>query len=48
MANDIEFIIDEVSLSSYLSVRLTAYTYSDFIVHYPEAFYVMKGVRFNA
>lgn len=45
MANDIEIIVDEVTLAGELQVRIIAYTYSDFIVHYPEAFYVMKGVR---
>lgn len=45
MANDIEVIVDEMSLANQLQVRITAYTFSDFIVHYPEAFYVMKGVR---
>ena len=44
MANDIEVIVDEMTLADKLQVRIIAYTYSDFIVHYPEAFYVMKGV----
>lgn len=45
MANDIEIIVDEMTLADKLQVRIIAYTFSDFIVHYPEAFYVMKGVR---
>lgn len=45
MGNNIEFIVDEMTLANYLNIRITAYLYSDFIVHYPEAFYVMKGVR---
>jgi hypothetical protein len=45
MGNDVEVIVDEVTLADKLQVRLIFFTYSDFIVHYPEAFYVMKGVR---
>lgn len=45
MGNDIEFIVDELTLANFLQIRITAYTYSDFVVHYPEAFYIMKGVR---
>ena len=44
MSNTIEVIVDQVTLADKLQVRIIAYTYSDFIVHYPEAFYVMKGV----
>jgi HK97 family phage major capsid protein len=45
MSNDVEVIVDEMTLAGSLQVRLIFYTYSDFIMHYPEAFYVMKGVR---
>lgn len=45
MGNDIEIIVDEVSQASSLMIRITAFTFSDFIVHYPQAFYAMKGVR---
>jgi HK97 family phage major capsid protein len=45
MGNDVEIIVDEVSLAGNLQVKVTAYTYSDFVLHYPEAFYVMSGVR---
>jgi HK97 family phage major capsid protein len=45
MSNDVEVIVDEMTLAGSLQIRLIFYTYSDFIVHYPEAFYVMKGVR---
>ena len=44
MGDNIEVIVDEMTLADYLQVRIIAYTYSDFIVHYPEAFYVLKGV----
>lgn len=43
MGSDIQFIVDEFSLSNKLMVQITAYTFSDFIVHYPQAFYVMRG-----
>jgi HK97 family phage major capsid protein len=45
MANDIEIIVDEFTFAKDLQVQIIAYTFSDFIIHYPEAFYVMKGVR---
>ena len=44
MLNDIELRVDETTLLDYLQVRFIAYTFSDFIIHYPEAFYVMEGV----
>ncbi|NIN36648.1 MAG: phage major capsid protein [Gammaproteobacteria bacterium] len=45
MQDQIEVIVDMVTKADQLQMRIIAYTYSDFIVHYPEAFYVMKGVR---
>lgn len=45
MQDQMEIIVDSITLADQLQMRIIAYTYSDFIVHYPEAFYVMKGVR---
>ena len=45
MTNDIEIIVDEFTFAKNLQVQIIAFTFSDFIIHYPEAFYVMKGVR---
>lgn len=45
MLNDVAILVDEVTLMQNLQVRLIAYTFSDFIVHYNEAFAVLKGVR---
>lgn len=45
IGNDIEVILDDMTLADQLQVRFIVYLYSDFIVHYPEAFYVMQGVR---
>lgn len=45
IGSDIEVILDESTLADQLQIRFIAYMYSDFIVHYPEAFYVMSGVR---
>lgn len=45
MSNDIEFMVDEVTLMNNLQIRIIAYTYSDFIIHYPEAFVALTGVR---
>lgn len=44
MTNDIQILVDEVTLMDKLQVRIIAYTFSDFICDYPEAFYVMSGV----
>jgi HK97 family phage major capsid protein len=46
MSNQIEIMVDEYSLANSLQVRVVAYTFSDFVVHYPEAFYVMTGVNY--
>lgn len=45
MANDMAIFVNPYIYANQLQVQLLAYTFSDFIVHYPEAFYVMKGVR---
>lgn len=45
VGNDIEVILDDMTLADQLQVRFIVYLYSDFVVHYPEAFYLMKGVR---
>lgn len=45
LGNDIEVIYDDISLASNLQVKYVFYLYSDVIVHYPQAFYVMQGVR---
>ena len=45
IGNDIEVILDDMTKADQLMVRFIVYLYSDFIVHYPEAFYVMSGVR---
>lgn len=45
MLNDVAILVDEVTLMQNLQVRLIAYTFSDFLVHYAEAFAVLKGVR---
>jgi len=45
MSNDIEIMVDTVTLMNSLQVRVIAYTFSDFIIHYPEAFTVLTGVR---
>ena len=44
MAQDIEVIYDDTTRADQLQVRFIVYLYSDFIVHYPEAFYIMQGV----
>lgn len=44
LGSDIELIVDDMTRADSLQVRFIAYLYSDFIVHYPEAFYVMRGV----
>lgn len=46
MSNQIEVLVDEYSQSKRLQVVFTAYTFSDFIVDYPEAFYVIDGVDY--
>jgi HK97 family phage major capsid protein len=46
MSNQIEIIVDEYSQSRNLQVMFTAYTFSDFIVDYPQAFYLINGVTF--
>jgi len=38
-------MVDTVTLMNSLQVRVIAYTFSDFIIHYPEAFTVLTGVR---
>jgi HK97 family phage major capsid protein len=48
IGNDIEIILDDMTLADQLQVRFIAYLYSDLIIHYPEAFYVMSGVRAQA
>jgi HK97 family phage major capsid protein len=45
MQDSLEIIVDRVTLADKLQARIIAYTYSDILIHYPEAFYVMKGVR---
>ena len=45
IGSDIEVILDETTLADNLQVRFIVFLYSDFIVHYPEAFYIMQGVR---
>jgi HK97 family phage major capsid protein len=45
MQNTVEIIVDRVTLANQLQARIIAYTYSDILIHYPEAFYIMKGVR---
>lgn len=45
MQDQLEVVVDRVTLANQLQARIIAYTYSDFIVHYPQAFYLMKGVR---
>jgi len=45
IGQDIEVIRDDMTLADSLNVRFIVYMYSDFIVHYPEAFYIMSGVR---
>ena len=45
IGNDIEIILDDMTLANNLQVRFIAYLYSDVIVHYPQAFYVMQGVK---
>ena len=45
MQDALEIIVDRITLANQLMARIIAYTYSDILIHYPEAFYVMKGVR---
>ena len=45
MTDSLEIIVDRVTKADQLQARIIAYTYSDILIHYPEAFYVMKGVR---
>lgn len=45
MQNSLEIIVDRVTVADQLQARIIAYTYSDILIHYPEAFYVIKGVR---
>lgn len=45
MGDALELIVDEVTLANQLMVRIIGYTYSDLVLHYPEAFYIMKGVN---
>lgn len=45
MLNEIAILVDEITLMNDLQVRIIAYTFSDFVVDYPEAFYVASGVR---
>jgi len=45
MGDQMEIIVDEVTLANKLMVRIIGYTFSDLIIHYPEAFYVMTGVN---
>jgi HK97 family phage major capsid protein len=45
MQDALEVIVDRVTLADQLQARIIAYTYSDILIHYPEAFYLMKGVR---
>lgn len=46
MSNQIEILVDEFTHSKNLQVQFTAYTFSDFIVEYPQAFYLINGVTF--
>lgn len=48
IGSDIEIILDDMTLADNLQVRFIAYLYSDLIIHYPEAFYIMRGVRAQA
>lgn len=45
MQDALEIIVDRVTRASQLQAKILAYTYSDILIHYPQAFYVMKGVR---
>jgi len=45
MQDALEIIVDRVTLANQLMARIIIYTYSDILIHYPEAFYLMKGVR---
>lgn len=44
MAQDIAIFVNPYIYANQLQVQLLAYTFSDLIFHYPEAFYVMSGV----
>lgn len=44
MAQDLAIFVNPYIYSNQLQVQLLAYTFSDFIVHYNAAFYVIKGV----
>lgn len=44
MTDALEVIVDRVTIADQLQARIIAFTYSDILIHYPEAFYVMKGV----
>lgn len=45
MANDLAIFVNPYIYANNLQVQILAYTFSDFVVHYPAAFYVMAGVR---
>lgn len=45
MSNALELIVDEYTYANQLMVQIIGYTFSDLVLHYPEAFYVMKGVN---
>lgn len=44
MSQDIAVFVNPYIYANQLQVQLLAYTFSDLIFHYPEAFYVMSGV----
>jgi HK97 family phage major capsid protein len=45
MQDALEILVDRITLASNLQAKILAYTYSDILIHYPEGFYIMKGVR---
>jgi HK97 family phage major capsid protein len=45
MQDSLEILVDRVTRADQLQARIIAYTYSDILIHYPEAFYIIKGVR---